>query len=149
MEYAKELRALVGDRKLIYGAAVCIIADDEGRILLTRRCDNGEWCLPGGVMDFGETLEQAAIREAKEETGLDVKVDYLSGIYSGYITSDGKNQPIVAAFAAHKIGGELYCDHVETQELKYFSAEELPVLYRKQHIDMANDYFSGVRGIYR
>jgi 8-oxo-dGTP pyrophosphatase MutT (NUDIX family) len=60
-----------------------IIPDDTGRnIVLTRRTDNGRWCLPGGAMDPGESLEECCRREVWEETGLIVRVVRLIGIYS-------------------------------------------------------------------
>ncbi len=133
----------------ILGAAVSLIPDDKGRILLVKRCDCGKWGLPGGLMEFGETLEKAAVREAKEETGLDIAVDELCGVYSGFISRRTGNQPITASFTAHVIGGELFCDHVETDELGWFGADELPEIYSSQHIVMIEDYFSGARGVCR
>lgn len=60
-----------------------IVYDDAGeKILLTRRTDNGQWCLPGGAMEAGESLSEACIREVFEETGLHVRVLRLIGVYS-------------------------------------------------------------------
>lgn len=133
----------------ITGAAVAAITDDKGRLLLVKRCDCGKWGIPGGLMEFGETMAQTAAREAYEETGLTVEIDRLVGIYSGYLSRDGKRQPIVGLFAAHAIGGQLFCDHIETDELRYFAKDELPEIYCKQHIDMVNDFFTGQTGFYR
>ena len=135
--------------KRILGAAVTVIADEEGRVLLAKRCDCGKWGLPGGLMEYGETLEQTAVREAKEETGLDVAVDALCGIYSGFISRRTGNQPITASFTAHIIGGELFCDHIETDELGWFGGDELPEIYSAQHEKMLEDYVSGRRGVWR
>lgn len=63
-------------------SASAIVADDQGRILLVKRRDNTLWALPGGGHDIGETIEQTAIREVKEETGLEVAVTGLVGIYT-------------------------------------------------------------------
>ncbi len=131
------------------GAAGAAITDSEGRILLVKRCDCGKWGIPGGLMEFGETLAQTAVREAKEETGLDIELDKLVGVYSGYLTRDGKRQPIVGLFAAHAVGGELYCDRIETAELGWFTKDTLPEIYCQQHIDMINDFFTGKTGFYR
>ena len=59
-----------------------LVTDEHGRILMQRRTDSGNWSLPGGVMDIGETLQQCVIREVKEETGLDIAVTGLLGIYT-------------------------------------------------------------------
>ncbi len=131
------------------GAAGAAITDGEGRILLVKRCDCGKWGIPGGLMEFGETMAQTAVREAKEETGLDIVIDGLVGVYSGYLSRDGQRQPVVGLFSAHAAGGELYCDNVETAELKWFSRDELPEIYCQQHIDMINDFFTGLTGFYR
>lgn len=55
--------------------------DDYGRILVIRRRDNGEWQVPGGVLELGETFEEGVVREVLEETGIDVSVDGLTGAY--------------------------------------------------------------------
>lgn len=59
-----------------------LVVDDQGRVLLQRRADSGNWALPGGTMDLGETLGECVIREVKEETGLDVEITGLLGIYT-------------------------------------------------------------------
>jgi ADP-ribose pyrophosphatase YjhB (NUDIX family) len=59
-----------------------LVVDDEGRILLQRRADSGNWALPGGTMDIGETLGATVVRETREETGLDVELTGILGIYT-------------------------------------------------------------------
>lgn len=59
-----------------------IVTDQHGRVLMQRRTDSGNWSLPGGTMDIGETLQQCVIREVKEETGLDIEITGLLGIYT-------------------------------------------------------------------
>jgi ADP-ribose pyrophosphatase YjhB (NUDIX family) len=66
---------------LVVGSSA-IVVDDEGRILLQRRSDSGNWALPGGAMDIGETLAQSILREVKEETGFDVHIERIVGVYS-------------------------------------------------------------------
>ena len=58
------------------------VTNDAGEILLIRRSDNGNWALPGGAVDLGESLTQAAVRETREETGVDCEITGLSGIYT-------------------------------------------------------------------
>jgi 8-oxo-dGTP pyrophosphatase MutT (NUDIX family) len=63
-------------------AVAALVRDDEGRLLLIRRSDNGLWALPGGAQDIGETTREAAIREVWEETGISIEIIGISGIYS-------------------------------------------------------------------
>ena len=95
------------DRVVFYDpkvAAVCVVARD-GKVLMIRRGTDlgyGLWSLPGGFVDRGEVVESAAAREAWEETGLEVAVDRLLGLFS--LSGD---PVIVAAFTAHETGGKL------------------------------------------
>ena len=68
-------------------SASAVVTDELGRILLIKRRDNELWALPGGGHDVGETIEQTAVREVKEETGLDVEVTAITGIYTDPPTS--------------------------------------------------------------
>lgn len=67
-------------------SASAIVTDEHGRILLIKRRDNTLWALPGGGHDIGETIADTAVREVKEETGLDVKVTGLVGVYTNPAT---------------------------------------------------------------
>jgi ADP-ribose pyrophosphatase YjhB (NUDIX family) len=73
--------AAPGANSLVPGGSA-VVVDDQGRVLLQRRADSGNWALPGGTMDIGETLDQCVIREVKEETGLDIEITGLLGIYT-------------------------------------------------------------------
>lgn len=105
-------------------AATCIV-ERGGRILMIRRAlqpEIGRWCMPGGYVDRGEVVEEAAAREVLEETGLVVSVGHLVGLFSE------KDHPvIVAAFAATETGGALRAGP-EAQEVGFFSQEDLPPL---------------------
>jgi 8-oxo-dGTP pyrophosphatase MutT (NUDIX family) len=105
------------------------IFDEQGRILLTRRTDNGQWCLPGGRLESGESVAEACVREVLEETGLTVRVRRLVGVYSHsdqlVIYPDGNKAHIVALhFEADVIGGELGVSD-ETTDYGYFTLQEL------------------------
>ena len=105
-------------------AAVCVIAR-EGRVLMIRRGTDlgyGLWSLPGGFVDRGEVVESAAAREAWEETGLEVSVDGLLGLFS--LPGD---PVIVAAFTAHETGGKL-APGPEALETSFFPLDALPEL---------------------
>jgi 8-oxo-dGTP pyrophosphatase MutT (NUDIX family) len=108
------------------------IFDEQGRILLTRRADNGQWCLPGGGMESGESAAEACEREVLEETGLSVRVTRLVGVYSHpdqvVVYPDGNQAHIVALhFEAEAVGGELGLSS-ETTDAGYFSLDELQAL---------------------
>ncbi|MEJ8302289.1 NUDIX domain-containing protein [Saccharibacillus sacchari] len=84
-------------RIIVTGGA--IIKDEFGRILMQKRSDYGDWGLPGGGMEAGETIEETMVREVKEETGLDLKHYSLDSIYSGsrmkYTYPDGNEVAFV------------------------------------------------------
>ncbi|MBR1862945.1 MAG: NUDIX hydrolase [Ruminococcus sp.] len=151
MDYISYIRSMVGHKAVFMAAACVLITDSEGRLLLQRR-PGGRWGLPGGIAELGESMEETAVREAFEETGLEVEVLELWGVYSKYraVCANGDEiQPVVTLFRARTVGGELACDGKETLELRYFAQDGLPEIYCQQHRDMVNDYFSGRRGSYR
>ena len=134
--YIKWIRSKVGHEKIILVFAGGCVFDKEGRVLLQRRGDSGKWGFPGGAIELGETPEMAAIREVREETGLDVKVTDFIGIYTDsdmeYPNGD-KAHSICIFYEVETVGGQLKCDEVETVELKYFGLDEMPELFCKQH----------------
>ncbi len=114
--------------KLRLGCSAAIF-DGQDRILLTRRTDNGLWCLPGGAAEPGESVAEACEREVWEETGLVVRVKRLVGVYSHpdmlIIYPDGNKIHVVALhFEVEWISGEPGLSN-ETTEFGYFNREEL------------------------
>ena len=109
-----------------------IFFDQDGKFLLTQRTDNGQWCLPGGAVESGESVAEACEREVFEETGLNVRVKRLVGVYSHpdqlIVYKDGNKAFIVAIhFEAEVIGGELGLSN-ETTDFGYFTLEEMEKL---------------------
>lgn len=109
-----------------------IIFDENKRVLLTRRTDNGQWCLPGGAMDSGESAAEACIREVWEETGLRVRVKRLVGVYSDpnqlVVYPDGNKAFVVAlSFEAEIVGGELGLSN-ETTDAGFFTLKEMETM---------------------
>ena len=93
-------------------SANAVVTNERGEILLIRRTDNGNWSLPGGAMDLGETVADAAVREVEEETGVRCKITGLLGIYTSpahvvQYTSDGEvRQEFTVVFTAEAVSGE-------------------------------------------
>ena len=117
--------------KIRVGCSAAIF-DDTGRVLLTRRADNGQWCLPSGGMEPGESPAEAIVRETFEETGLRVRVKRLVGVYSDpnqlIMYVDGNKVQIVAIhFEAEVIGGTLGLSD-ETTAFGWFSPEEIKAM---------------------
>src|SRR5688572_6988267 len=79
--HIKRLREHVGTDLLMLPGVAAIVRDDEGRVLLHRRADDGYWSLPGGAIDPGETPAAAVAREVHEETGLIVRAERVLGVF--------------------------------------------------------------------
>ena len=116
----------------VHVAASGIVSNGKGEVLLEKRADNGWWGLPGGHVDVGESVEQAAIREIWEETGIRTRVRRLVGIYSdpqynvigSY--SDSLIHFVVVIFECEYLSGELEVSE-ESTDVGYFPTRNLPV----------------------
>jgi ADP-ribose pyrophosphatase YjhB (NUDIX family) len=109
-----------------------LVEDEAGGILLQRRADSGNWSLPGGTMGIGETLPGAVVRETLEETGLDVELTGILGIYTdpGHVIAyqDGEvRQEFVVVFTARVTGGELAVSD-ESTDVRFIAPAELDSL---------------------
>ncbi|MGA2694106.1 MAG: NUDIX hydrolase [Opitutaceae bacterium] len=115
----------------LVGVGAVIVA--EGRALLIRRGQApllGEWSLPGGVLECGEALRDAAVREALEETGLVVEVGDMLGVYERVIRADDgrvRYHYVLIDFLCRAVGGDLKAGS-DAAEVGWFRREELPSL---------------------
>jgi ADP-ribose pyrophosphatase YjhB (NUDIX family) len=125
------------------GVNIAIV--QNGKILLTKREDFEVWCLPGGAVDEGESVAQAAIREAREETGLQVELTRLIGLYSH--PNESALIGHIVSFAAHPVGGEYKADPNEVVDMRYFAPDEIPADLLVMHIRRIKDAFSCVGGV--
>ena len=124
--------------------AFVIILDECERTLLCHRRDMDVWNLPGGGVESGELPTEAAIRETREETGLDVALDRLVGVY-GKTDKD----ELVFAFAAHATGGHLSTTD-EADACAYFCLQSIPHNTIPKHVERINDALNaGDRPVFR
>lgn len=132
-EYLRGLRALVGSRLLLLPGVAAIVRDADDRVLFMRRTDNGQWGLPAGAIDPGETPAEAVAREVREETGLDVRPRRVAGIFGGqgfrvrYENGDEAEYTVVV-FDCEVVGGTLSPADGEALELRYFAPDDAPQL---------------------
>lgn len=130
INYIAEMRKHIGHETLMT-VGCGIIIEDNGQILLQHRTDEDNWCIPGGVMEIGETFEGTAKRETFEETGLRVTDLELFGIYSGekcfvqYPNGD-KVFSVQIIFKSKQFLGELKQKDIESREHRFFKKTELP-----------------------
>ncbi|MFD4246477.1 NUDIX hydrolase [Streptomyces sp. NPDC058525] len=108
-------------------AASAVVVDDDGRVLLQRRTDNGMWALPGGKMELGESIGDCAVRETFEETGITVEITGIVGTYTdpGHVFAydDGEvRQEFSICLTARPIGGSLRVSD-ESFEVAWFAPD--------------------------
>ncbi len=125
------------------GVQLAII--DGDRVLLTMREDFEVWCLPGGGVDPGEVAADAAIREAHEETGLEIELERCVGLYCHPYPNGDLNNHILL-FAARPVGGTLMTTTPETLDARFFHRDDLPSDIIPWQLPRINDVFDGVCG---
>jgi ADP-ribose pyrophosphatase YjhB (NUDIX family) len=123
-----------------------VVLNDAGEFLLIRRSDNDNWALPGGAMDLGESMTQAAVREVEEETGVTCEVTGLVGVYTdpGHVilyTSNGEvRQECSLVYTARAIGGESRPSS-ESTEVRWVSGREVDRYRMHPSMRMRVDHF--------
>jgi 8-oxo-dGTP pyrophosphatase MutT (NUDIX family) len=133
MGYVEELRALVGHRDVILVGVKVLVYDGAGRVLLHRR-PSGEWGIPGGLMEPGETAEETGRREVLEETGLRLGKLGLLGVLSGpsqyrKLANGDEFHAVTIVYSAHEVEETVASalpEASETMELRYFEKDEIP-----------------------
>ncbi len=130
------------------GCSAVIFDPSRQKVLLTKRTDNGRWCLPGGAMESGESAAEACEREVWEETGLKVRAKRLLGVYSNpdqlVIYSDGnKAFFVVLNFEVEVLEGSPGLSN-ETTDFGWFTLEEMEALpMHGQHKSRVEDALLG------
>ncbi|HEX3012902.1 MAG TPA: NUDIX hydrolase [Methanobacterium sp.] len=105
-----------------------ILCEDDSLVLIQRKYDpyKGSWALPGGFVELGETVESAVVREAKEETGLEVEIIKLVGVYSNP-ERDPRGHTVTVCYLTRKVGGNLNADS-DASSAQYFKKDEISKL---------------------
>ena len=138
MHIAEDMFNRLWKMKPFVTADTVVIRDNS--VLMVRRATEpfrDYWVLPGGLMDIGESIEQCAVRETREETGFDIRLLKLVGIYSG-THRDPRGTTASACFLAEVTGKSGDHDH-EISEVKFFPLDELPDKIGFDHRDMVRD----------
>ena len=116
-----------------FRVAVSALIFDGERVLLALRRDIGWWNLPGGGMEIGETVDEALCREVSEETGLQIEVGQLIGVYS-----KPQKQEVVLTFRCSIINGTPVATE-ESRECRYFAHNDLPTKILPKHLERIED----------
>ncbi|MDE6412821.1 MAG: NUDIX hydrolase [Eubacterium sp.] len=132
MSYIADIRKYIGHEPMLSAGATIVVLKDN-KILLNLRSDTNTWGIPGGSLELGETLEETAARELKEETNLKAESFTLLNVFSGndfyfmYPNGD-KLHSVIALYLADGVTGELKITDYESYQLQYFGKDELPKL---------------------
>jgi 8-oxo-dGTP pyrophosphatase MutT (NUDIX family) len=129
--YVGQLRALAGDRTLMFVGARAVLRDRRGRVLLIQRSDNGHWAMPAGAMELGESIADCAVREVREETGLRALRVSAFALYTGpdriRTNMYGHTyQVFTAAFRVDEWDGDLLRVTDETTDAGFFHPGGFP-----------------------
>ncbi|GAA2387039.1 hypothetical protein Cme02nite_21580 [Catellatospora methionotrophica] len=121
----------MGDATLFFLGARGVIRDEQGRVLLIKRTDNGYWAFPAGAMELGESMRDCAIRETFEETGLKAGsatlFAFLSGPQYTFTNIFGDTyQHISGSYLLTEVSGELTPDPDEAADAGWFALDDLP-----------------------
>ena len=130
MDYIQQLRQYVGHRPILMLGAVTLIVDQDQRLLMMKRTDSGLWGIPGGAVELGEVIEEAAKRETREETNLEIVEMSLFGVFSGpelyYKYPNGDEVYNVSiVYLSHNWRGEVRLND-EHSEWNWFPAQDIP-----------------------
>lgn len=131
MGYIMNLRKYVGHEPLIGLGATTLVFNDKNEILLNLRRDTNTWGIPGGSMELHETIEETAVRELKEEAGINADKLELVAVLSGdeyyfeYPNGD-KMCTVIVLFKVLNYTGEIKVSDNESKQLKFFSLDALP-----------------------
>lgn len=146
MGYIEEMRKHIGHMRIILPGSVAIIRNKNSQILMQQRAyPHGKWGLPGGLMELGESTQDTARREVKEETGLCLGELKLFGVYSGpgYLCTaqNGDEFEVVTiVYTTSDYEGEAVVMDDESLAFEWFDLDKLPENIAHTHSEIVRDY---------
>ncbi len=146
MGYVDDIRKMIGHKYIILNGSAVIVKNKDGNILMQqRKYPYGKWCLPGGLMELGESTVDTAKRELLEETGLIIDEMKLLGVYSGkeYFCSAAHGDEwyvVTTTYITDTYSGNAFVNDDESLKLEWFNPNELPNNVAKTHRYMITDY---------
>ena len=131
MSYIGDIRKHIGHDLVMTVGCGILIVNDKDQVLLQKRSDTGDWCIPGGALEPFETYEEAAIREIQEEVGVTVTNLRLFGIYSGeerriHYPNDDIVYSLSVIFTSNEYDGIISDQDSEVLEHRFFGRAEIP-----------------------
>lgn len=131
MNYISNMRRKIGKELVMTVGCGVLIENNEGKVLLQKRSDTGDWCVPGGALEPVETYIEAATREVREEVGVEVSDLKLFGLYSGddrmiHYPNGDNVYSLSVIFTTDHYSGTISDTDSEVLEHRFFSREEIP-----------------------
>lgn len=131
MSYIGGIRKHIGHELVMTVGCGVLLTNDSDQVLLQRRSDTGDWCIPGGALEPYESYEEAAIREVREEVGITVRNLKLFGIYSGderriHYPNDDVVYSLSVIFTTDEYDGDISDQDSEVLEHRFFGRDEIP-----------------------
>lgn len=131
MDYIKDLRKVIGHDLIVGVGCGLLLENEKGELLLQKRSDNGQWCIPGGALEPCETYVEAVKREIREEVGINVLNPEFFGLYSGedrviHYPNDDVVYSLAVIFRATEYEGVISDEDSEVLEHRFFARNEIP-----------------------